>query len=124
MFLTCRLTDSLFTLSYPEDFVNNFFIVFYLSFYDCLPFLAVSLFILSSEHIIVNMFFNFLSTIFVHFLCALDSQKTFLYMKHQKHSNQQQQIIIVQLRKPYTLIDYLIGCASPGSITEDRNDQK
>lgn len=47
-----------------------------------------------------------------------------LNMKHQKHSNQQQQIIIVQLRKPYTLIDYLIGCASPGSITEDRNDQK
>ena len=38
---------------------TTFFIVFCLSFYDCLPFLAVSLFILSSEHIIVNMFFNF-----------------------------------------------------------------
>ena len=59
MFSTRRLTDSLFTLSHPEDFVNNFFIVFCLSFYDCLPFLAVSFFILSSEHIIVNMFFNF-----------------------------------------------------------------
>ena len=59
MFLTRRLTDSLFTLSYSEDFVNNFFIVFCLSFYDYLPFLAASLFILSSEHIIVNMFFDF-----------------------------------------------------------------
>ena len=84
MFSTRRLTDILFTLSYSEDFVNNFFIVFYLSFYDCLPFLAVSLFILSSEHIIVNMFFIFLSTIFVHFLCAPDPQKYLLIYETSK----------------------------------------
>lgn len=96
MFSTRCLTDSLFTLSYPEDFVNNFFIVFCLSFYDCLPFLAVSLFILSSEHIIVNMFFNFFTLFF-----------TLLTRKVKFHSSVEFDLAKKDIAEPFRIQRYL-----------------